>query len=158
LGSALDVSDALVSLLRRAAPLHDVGKIGVPDGILLKPGDLTPDETIVMRRHTTIGATILSGGFSPMVRMAERIAQSHHERWDGGGYPDGLSGEQIPLEARIVAIADFFDAMTHDRPYRAARPTRDVRTEIRLRSGRHFDPLIAQTFLRLDLPEEVYVQ
>jgi putative two-component system response regulator len=138
-----------IGMLRRAAPLHDVGKIGIPDGLLLKPGRLTDEERARMMTHTTIGARILSGGRSALIEMAERIALSHHERWDGGGYPRGLSGDAIPLEARIVAVADFFDALTHDRPYRGAWSVESVLDEIRRETGRHFDPLVAGAFLRL---------
>ncbi len=151
----LGVGETVSSLIRRAAPLHDVGKIGVPDRILLKPGRLTPRELGVMRTHTTIGARILGGGKSAMIQMAQRIAQSHHERWDGKGYPFGLAGEAIPLEARIVAIADFFDALTHDRPYRTARPVETVRVEISRRSGAHFDPQVADAFLSFQSPEQM---
>jgi putative two-component system response regulator len=149
LAVALGVEEAASGLIRCAAPLHDVGKIGVPDSILLKPGTLTSEEFTVMRTHTTIGARILGGGLSAMIQMAQRIAQSHHERWNGEGYPEGLSRESIPLEARIVAIADFFDALTHDRPYRTARPVEEVRAEIRSLSGKHFDPRVADAFLSL---------
>ncbi|HSE68409.1 MAG TPA: HD domain-containing phosphohydrolase [Gemmatimonadales bacterium] len=151
----LGVGETVSSLIRRAAPLHDVGKIGVPDRILLKPGRLTPRELGVMRTHTTIGARILGGGKSAMIQMAQRIAQSHHERWDGKGYPYGLAGEAIPLEARIVAIADFFDALTHDRPYRSARPVEIVRVEISRRSGAHFDPQVAEAFLSFQATEQM---
>ena len=151
----LGVGETVSSLIRRAAPLHDVGKIGVPDRILLKPGKLTPRELGVMRTHTTIGARILGGGKSAMIQMAQRIAQSHHERWDGNGYPYGLAGEAIPLEARIVAIADFFDALTHDRPYRSARPVETVRVEISRRSGAHFDPQVTEAFLSFQSPEQM---
>jgi putative two-component system response regulator len=151
----LGVGETVSSLIRRAAPLHDVGKIGVPDRILLKPGRLTPRELGVMRTHTTIGARILGGGKSAMIQMAQRIAQSHHERWDGKGYPYGLAGEAIPLEARIVAIADFFDALTHDRPYRSARPVETVRVEIGRRSGAHFDPQVTEAFLSFQSPEQM---
>jgi putative two-component system response regulator len=109
-----------VDLIRRAAPLHDVGKIGIPDSILLKPAQLTREERKVMETHTSIGAAMLAGGRSPLVQTAEAIARSHHERWDGNGYPHGVSAEQIAIEARLVAVADFLDALTHDRPYRKA--------------------------------------
>ncbi|MDR7486057.1 MAG: response regulator [Armatimonadota bacterium] len=116
----LGLPDDLIEFLRRAAPLHDVGKIGIPDAILLKPGRLTPQEFEVVKAHTTIGARILSGGRFPLLQLAEEIAHDHHERWDGTGYPRGLAGKEIPIEARIVAVADAFDAMGNDRPYRRA--------------------------------------
>jgi putative two-component system response regulator len=149
LAHALGLPAEQVALVRRAAPLHDVGKIAIPDRILLKPGRLTPEEYTVFKAHARTGAHILSGGRSPLVRMAERIARSHHERWDGAGYPDGLAGEAIPLEARIVAVADVYDALTSDRPYRAAWPLARVRAEIAQEAGTHFDPRVARAFLEL---------
>ena len=143
------MDEGTCDLLRGAAPLHDVGKIGIPDRVLLKPGRLTPEEFDVMRTHTTIGAQILGRGQSELMRMAEEIALNHHERWDGTGYPRGLQGEAIPLVARLVAVANVFDALTHDRPYRRAWPLEEVRAEIARQSGRHFDPRIAQAFLGL---------
>ena len=147
--AVLGLDGGQVAMLRRAAPLHDVGKIGIPDGILLKPGALTVEERERMRTHTTIGGRILSRGQSPLIHMAERIALAHHERWDGGGYPLGLAGEAIPLEARIVAVADFFDALTHDRPYRPAWSAERAFEEIRLGLGTHFDPRVAAAFLSM---------
>ena len=113
-------------LLRHASALHDVGKVGIPDVILLKPGKLDPAEWAQMQTHTTIGASILSGSKSALVQMAEQIARSHHERWDGSGYPDGLQGEEIPLAARICAVCDVFDALLSPRPYKDAWPLADV--------------------------------
>jgi putative two-component system response regulator len=150
LARARGLPAATVTLIERAAPLHDVGKIGVPDRILLKPGRLTPEELTVMRRHTVMGAELLAGGTSEFVRMAERIALLHHERWDGMGYPMRLAGDAIPLEARLVALADFFDALSHDRPYRAAWPLADVLAEIRAQRARHFDPELVDLFLDLE--------
>ena len=147
LAQALGLPHDLVEVIRAAAPLHDVGKIGVPDQILLKVGKLTDEEFAVMKTHTTIGAAILAGGSSRLVIEAERIALSHHERWDGGGYPNGLAGEEIPLGARIVAVADVFDALTHARPYRAAWPLEQVLEEMRAQRGRHFDPVVVDAFL-----------
>lgn len=136
-----------VDLIRRAAPLHDVGKIGIPDSILRKAGRLTHEERRVMQTHVTIGASMLAGGQSALVQTAEQIARSHHERWDGGGYPDGISGETIPLESRLVAVADFFDALTHNRPYRPAWSlVRTVRKMLAER-GRHFDPKVVDALL-----------
>jgi putative two-component system response regulator len=144
---ALGTGSRYVELIRRAGALHDVGKIGIPDSVLLKAGKLTREEIDVMRSHTVIGARILSGGQSELVRMAEQVALCHHEKWKGNGYPQRLMGDQIPLEARIVALADFFDALTHPRPYRPAWPVDDVLDEVRRQSGSHFDPAIVATFL-----------
>jgi putative two-component system response regulator len=146
---AMGLDAAFAERLRRAAALHDVGKIGIPDAILRKPGSLSDDERSRMNTHTTIGARILAGGRSEMMAMAERIALAHHERWDGGGYPAGLSGDDIPPEARIVAVADFYDALTHDRPYRPAFGIAETLAMIERESGRHFDPAVADALLRL---------
>lgn len=150
LARALAVGDEEVELIRRAAPLHDVGKIAIPDTILLKPGRLTAEEMAVMRTHTTVGAQILANGRSEMLRMAEVVALTHHERWDGSGYPRGLAGSEIPLQGRIVAVADFHDALGHDRPYRKAWPRDTIRAEMISQSGRHFDPAVVAAFLALD--------
>jgi putative two-component system response regulator len=138
-----------IELLRRAAPLHDVGKIGVADPVLLKPGRLSEEEFELIKAHCAIGAQVLSGGNAELVQMAERIALTHHEHWDGSGYPQGLKGEEIPLEARILAVADVFDALTHERPYKPAWTARDAVEEIKRQSGRHFDPHIVEAFLNL---------
>jgi putative two-component system response regulator len=129
-----------------AAPLHDIGKIGIADAILSKPGRLTTGETATMRQHVSIGARILERGSSELIRAAELIAQSHHERWDGGGYPDCLSGEDIPIEARIVAVADVFDALCSVQPYKAAWPIAKARSEILRGSGTQFDPTCIAAF------------
>jgi putative two-component system response regulator len=147
LARAHGLSEARANLIRRAAPLHDVGKIGVPDEILRKPGRLTEAEYDLMKTHTLVGARILTNGHSELLHVAERIARSHHERWDGSGYPDGLAGEAIPLEARLVAVADFSDALSHDRPYRPALPLGKVLGMIRESSGHHFDPRLVEVFL-----------
>ncbi len=139
-----------VGLIVRAAPLHDVGKIGIPDGILLKPSRLTPEELVTMRAHTTIGGKILGGSESPILRTAAEIALTHHERWDGRGYPAGLSGTQIPLAGRIVAVADVFDAIVHARPYKAAEPVAKAIGEIERGASRQFDPNVVEAFLTLD--------
>ena len=143
----LGIPDADVALIRRAAPLHDVGKIGIPDAILLKMGKLTPDEFNLVKTHTQIGARILSGGKFPLLRLAEEIAFSHHERWDGSGY--GAARVTIPLAGRIVAIADVFDALTQQRPYKAAWPIADAIAEIERQRGRQFDPAVVNAFLRV---------
>ena len=154
IGEGLGMSDEQVLLLRQAAPLHDVGKIGIPDSILLKPGRLTPEEFTEMKTHTTLGAGMLAGGRGALLEMAEAIALTHHERWDGGGYPRGLKGEAIPLAGRIVAVADVFDALTHSRPYKRAWPLEAAVREIAAQAGRQFDPAAVDAFLRLlpDLP------
>jgi putative two-component system response regulator len=154
LAKALGLSTSQVELIRHAAPLHDVGKIGVPDSILLKPGKLTPEELAIMQTHTTVGAAMLAGGRTPLVQMSERIARSHHERWDGTGYPDRLAGVAIPLEARLVAVADVFDALTSDRPYRRAWAMDRVVAHMREGAGSHFDPVIVDAFLRVTIAGE----
>ena len=131
-------------LIRRTAPLHDIGKIGIPDAILHKSGSLTDQEFEMMRRHTVIGARILEGGRHRILRMARDIAESHHERWDGDGYPHRLRGDQIPIEARIVAVADTYDVLTHTRPYKSAKSPQAAIDEILRCSGSHFDPDVAR--------------
>jgi putative two-component system response regulator len=137
----------IVEVIRHAAPLHDVGKIGIPDSILNKPGSLTVEEIAIMRTHTTIGAEILSGGHSEITLTAERIALGHHEWWNGEGYPAGASGNSIPIEARCVAIADCFDALSHPRSYRDAWPLERVLENIREGRGSHFDPSLVDVLL-----------
>jgi putative two-component system response regulator len=148
LARQLGLPDAQVSLIARAAPLHDVGKIGVPDTILMKMGKLTPAEFEVVKQHTVIGARILSGGKFPLLQLAEEIALSHHERWDGAGYA-GLRGTEVPLAGRIVAVADVFDALTQQRPYKPAWPVAEAIGEIDRQRGRQFDPAIVDAFLRV---------
>jgi putative two-component system response regulator len=148
LAKGMGLPDAQVSLIRRAAPLHDVGKIGIPDAILLKLGKLTADEFEIVKTHTTIGARILSGSRFTILRLAEEIAFNHHERWDGEGYA-GISGAAIPLAGRIVAVADVFDALTQKRPYKAAWPIDDAMAEIDRQRGKQFDPALVDAFLRM---------
>ena len=150
LADAIGLEQRQAELLRRAAPLHDIGKIGIPDAILLKPGKLTEEEFAEMKTHTTIGAGILSGSQSALLVLAERIALSHHERWDGGGYPAGCRGEEISLAGRIVAIADVFDALTHERPYKRAWPVDEAVGEVLGQRGRQFDPDLLDVFATLD--------
>ncbi len=139
-----------VRLIERAASLHDIGKIAVPDAILLKPGRLTQEEFAAMKEHTTRGAEILAGSSSPLLQLAEVIARSHHERWDGTGYPEGLAGERIPRAARMVSLVDVFDALVHDRPYKQAWPVAEALAEIRRGSGTQFDPELLEIFMTLD--------
>ena len=148
MAKGIGLPESQVTLIRRAAPLHDVGKIGVPDKILLKPGKLTGDEFAVVKTHTTIGARILSGSRFPILRLAEEIAFSHHERWDGDGY-SRIPGESIPLPGRIVAIADVFDALTQRRPYKDPWRLDDAIGEIERQRGRQFDPKLVDAFLRI---------
>jgi putative two-component system response regulator len=138
-----------VELIRLAAPLHDLGKIAVPDAILAKRGKLTEDEFEQMEAHTTIGAKLLAGGGNPLLELAQQIALTHHEKWDGSGYPAGLIGEAIPIAGRIVAVADVFDALTHSRPYKPAWSTEDAITEMTSHAGQHFDPDVLAAFLNV---------
>jgi putative two-component system response regulator len=140
-------------VIRRAAALHDIGKIGIPDAVLLKPGKLTPEEMQIMRTHTVIGSRILSGSLSALLQTAEVIASTHHERWDGKGYWRGLAGEAIPLEGRIVTVADAFDAMTHDRPYRRALSLDTALNELCRNSGKQFDPTVVAALVGEDLSD-----
>jgi putative two-component system response regulator len=138
---------AFCKTLLEAAPMHDVGKLGIPDQILLKPAKLTPAEFEVMKTHTTIGWQILRGSSSPMLELAAGIALGHHEKFDGGGYPKGLRGEEIPVAGRIVAVADVFDALTSVRPYKPAWELPRAVGELKAGSGRHFDPSCVEAFL-----------
>lgn len=135
-----------VELIYLAAPMHDIGKIGIPDGVLLKPARLTPGEFTIMKRHTTIGAEILKGTSNPLVEMGQTLAMYHHEKWDGSGYPCGLKRSEIPLEARIIACADVFDALSSDRVYRLAWPTERAIEYILKGSENHFDPAVVEAF------------
>jgi len=133
--------------LLAAAPMHDIGKIGIPDNILLKPGPLSPEEWTVMRSHPKIGADIIGEHRSTVLRLAHEIALSHHEKWDGSGYPHGLAGEDIPESARIVAIADVFDALTTARPYKKAWTVEAAIEQVQKDSGKHFDPRLVDLFM-----------
>lgn len=152
IGRNLGLPDGEVDVIREAAALHDIGKIGLSDSILLKTGTLTQLERLQMQRHTEIGARLLCGTASPVLRMAAKIALSHHERWDGKGYPNRLAGTAIPLPARIVAVADAFDAIRHARTYKTAVPFAAAVAEIRRCSGTHFDPAVVDAFARVALP------
>lgn len=148
LAQELSLPTEKVEILRRAAGLHDVGKIGIPDDILLAPRKLTSEEFEVVKTHTVIGAKILSGSRSPLLSMAEEIARSHHERWDGRGY-GGLAGEEIPLYGRITTVADVFDALTHKRPYKEAWPIDEAIAEISRQRGEQFDPRVVDAFMAI---------
>jgi putative two-component system response regulator len=143
-------------LLRRAAALHDIGKVGIPDALLKKPGALTDIELRVMRTHTSIGARILGGSQVPLLQLAETVAKSHHEKWDGSGYPRGLKNSDIPVAGRIVAVVDAFDAMTNDRPYRLARPVSFAMQELRDYSGRHYEPRLVEALERIVTADRLY--
>lgn len=134
------------AMLRKAAPMHDVGKIGIPDGVLKKPGPLTDAEREVMRRHAAIGGEILGQSRIPLFALAAEVAVTHHERWDGSGYPNRLAGDAIPLAGRIVAVVDFFDALTMDRCYRVAFDDERALAMLRAESGHAFDPTLVRVF------------
>jgi putative two-component system response regulator len=148
LGVAAGMNEAQADDLLHAAPMHDVGKIGIPDRILQKAGPLDAEEWAVMRRHPEIGAEIIGEHDSGMLALARNIALTHHEKWDGSGYPRGLAGEAIPLEGRIVAIADVFDALTSKRPYKEAWSEEEALDFLREQKGRHFDPALVDLFIR----------
>ena len=149
LGRAIGLDDAVVDTLFHAAPLHDIGKIGISETILRKPGTLNDEEWHAMKEHTTIGALIIGKHEDPLLEMARLIAWTHHEKWDGSGYPQGLEGEDIPLSGRIVAIADVFDSLTSVRPYKGAWEPDTALALIDKASGTHFEPRLAETFLAL---------
>lgn len=145
----MGLPEKYVQLIRLAAPLHDIGKIGISDLILLKQGKLTDEEFATMKKHTEIGASILSGSKSEILQLAQEIAISHHERWDGRGYPHQLQGEDIPLSGRIVSVVDVYDALTHARSYKPAWPIQQALDEIQKNSGTQFDPEVVQAFVSL---------
>jgi putative two-component system response regulator len=146
IGEGLGLAEDRCRMIYLATPLHDVGKIGVSDAILRKPGRLSQQETVEMRKHVAIGVGILEGSGSALITVAEKIVAGHHEKWDGTGYPRGLAGEEIPLEARIVAVADVFDALCSVRPYKPAWPISEAYDEITRSSGSHFDPQCVAAF------------
>jgi len=150
LAERLGLGPGLSALIRRAAPLHDVGKIGITDAVFRKPGRLSEEETAIMRQHVQVGSSILADSSSAVLRLAEEIARTHHERWDGTGYPNGLQGEEIPVSGRLVAVADVFDALTHERPYKQAWPLDDAVAEILAGAGGHFDPAVVEAFSQID--------
>jgi len=144
-------------MMKHASPLHDLGKIGIPDNILLKPGKLDPDEWEIMKTHTTIGAKILSRSESDILNFAKTIALTHHEKWDGSGYPEGLKGKEIPQAGRIVAICDVFDALTSVRPYKKAWSLEDTFAHLKEQAASHFDPEMVPLFLDM-APEILEIQ
>jgi HD-GYP domain-containing protein (c-di-GMP phosphodiesterase class II) len=146
-GRELGLDEADLTVARQAAELHDVGKLAIPDSILDKPGPLDEDEWAFMRRHTLIGERIVASAVS--LREAAPIVRATHERWDGGGYPDGTMGEQIPLAARIIAVCDAYDAITTARPYRGASSHEDALAELRRCAGSQFDPRVVAAFERV---------
>lgn len=152
LAKAIGLSDFQAEKIMNAAPMHDIGKIGIADSILQKPGRLTDEEMAEMRKHPEIGAEILGECESGLLKLAQSIALTHHEKWDGTGYPNGLAGEDIPLEGRIVALADVFDALTSERPYKKAWSIEKTVEFVQSQSGIHFDPKLVDELLK-HLPE-----
>jgi putative two-component system response regulator len=146
------VTAEMAGLIEEAAPLHDLGKVGVPEAVLLKPGTLTPEEFDLVRAHTTIGARIIGDTTSEVLSLARVIAETHHERWNGEGYPAGLQGEAIPLPGRLVAVCDVFDALTHERPYKRAWTVEEAVDELVSERGRFFDPDLVDLFVEKVLP------
>ncbi|WP_457552464.1 HD domain-containing phosphohydrolase [Desulfobacula sp.] len=146
----MDLNNRVVESILYAAPMHDVGKIGTPDRILLKPGKLTADEWKIMKQHTTNGGNILKGSDAGFIRLAEMVALTHHEKWDGSGYPEGLKGTKIPLIGRIVAIGDVFDALTSKRPYKEPFSLEKSYGIIREGRGSHFDPEVVDAFFSIE--------
>ncbi len=157
LAKQIDLPEQYCELLYNAAPMHDIGKIGTPDAILKKPAKLDVDEWQEMQRHAEIGAEIIGEHNDPLLEMARRIALTHHEKWDGSGYPKGLSGEDIPIEGRIVAIADVFDALTSQRPYKTAWTIEATMALLEEQAGKHFDPILVKQF-KLILPEAIAIR
>ncbi|MGE3588409.1 MAG: HD-GYP domain-containing protein, partial [Ilumatobacteraceae bacterium] len=149
IAAELGEPDDWVAQLRLAGRLHDIGKVAVPDAILLKPGPLTTEEFDVMKTHTTIGAEILAGSSSPLIQLAAEVALNHHERWDGTGYPAGLAGEGIPLSGRVVTVADVFDALTSHRTYKHAWTALEAAQYIIGARGAQFEPRIVDAFVRV---------
>lgn len=147
LAKAVGFGDEDADLLERAAPMHDIGKIGIPDKVLLKPGKLDDDERAIINGHAMIGAEILGEHEWPLMHLARQVALTHHEKWDGSGYPMKLKGEDIPLSGRICAIADVFDALTSDRPYKTGWHFDDALNFIQEQSGKHFDPGLVEKFI-----------
>ncbi len=149
LAGRLGWDDEQCNLIQKSSPMHDIGKICIPDGILLKPGKLTKEEWEIMKTHAAIGAELLSGSHVPLLQMASLIAHTHHERWNGEGYPRGLKGDAIPLEGRICSVCDVFDALISERPYKKAWPVEEAVAEIERCRGTQFDPLLVDHFKKL---------
>jgi putative two-component system response regulator len=147
---ALNWSPEEIDQIRMAAPMHDIGKIGIPDAILRKPGRLTAEEYEIMKQHTVIGGEVLAGARTPVLKLAHEIALNHHERWDGNGYPNGISRESIPEAARIVSIVDVYDALTHDRVYRKAFSRDKCLEMMEQECGTQFDPILLRLFISLE--------
>ncbi len=148
LAEAAGLSRSECRMILQASRMHDIGKVWIPDEVLLKPGKLDADEWALIKTHAPIGGAMLAGGGTSLAEMAKTIALTHHERWDGSGYPRGLHGEDIPLVGRIAALADVFDALTSERTYKRAWSVEEAVDEIRRQRGRHFDPRLVDTFLR----------
>lgn len=157
IAEAMGMPDDYCDLILQSAPMHDIGKIGIPDNVLLKPGRLTDEEWVTMRTHPSIGAMIIGDHDSELLKMAKIIALHHHEKWDGSGYPNGVAGTDIPIEARIVAIADVFDALTTERPYKDAWPVEKAISVIQQDAGSHFDPELVEIFVR-ELPKVLEIK
>lgn len=152
----MGMDEGFAEQLVHAAPMHDIGKIGIPDQVLLKPGKLDDEELATMRTHPQLGADILDKSSSPLIKLACTVALYHHEKWDGTGYPFGLKGEEIPVEARIVAVADVFDALLSKRPYKEAWPVEKAVEEIKSQSSRHFDPQVVEAMVNC-LPDLIAI-
>lgn len=157
LALAAGMSEKEAEMLLNASPMHDIGKIGIPDRVLMKPGKLDPDEWKIMQTHVNIGVEILNGSNSELMNMAAEVAQNHHEKWDGSGYPVGLKGKDIPLTGRIVAVADVFDALTTERPYKKAWPIEEAVNYLKEQSGKHFEPVLVEHFVTI-LPQILEVR
>lgn len=157
LGRASGLNEEEADMILNASPMHDIGKLGIPDSILLKPGKLDGEEWNIMQTHAQIGADILAGSTSPLLVMAHDIALSHHEKWDGSGYPNGLKGEDIPIESRLSTVADVFDALTSIRPYKQAWSVEDTMDYFRSQSGKQFDPILVR-LLEKELPNVLMIK
>ena len=152
LALAAGMSELDADMLLNASPMHDIGKIGIPDRVLMKPGKLDAEEWTIMQTHVDIGVEILSGSSSELMNMAAEVAQNHHEKWDGSGYPRSLAGEEIPLSGRVVAIADVFDALTTERPYKKAWSVDESVEFLKEQKGKHFEPRLVDLFIEI-LPD-----
>ncbi len=157
LALAAGMSEAEAEVLLNASPMHDIGKIGIPDSVLLKPGKLDPEEWRIMQTHVDIGVEILTGSDSSLMNMAAEVAQNHHEKWDGSGYPRAIAGEDIPFTGRIVAVADVFDALTTERPYKKAWSVEDAIEFLKEQRGQHFEEKLVDLFIEI-LPDILNVR